>query len=192
MNTIITSREDILRASVALAKREGLPAVSIRGVAKECGISVGSVYNYFPAKTDLIAAAIERLWADVFHQGDGCAPPESFVDCVRWMDEGIRQGVKAIPSFFALHAVGFAASEKQEGRERMEQCFAHMKIGLANALKADLKVHRDVFQGALSEGAFVDFVFSNLLALLLRQEPDCKVLLAVVSRIVYGEGERGG
>ncbi|MCA5960114.1 TetR/AcrR family transcriptional regulator [Blautia sp. RD014234] len=26
--------------------------VSMRGIARECGIAVGSIYNYFPTKND--------------------------------------------------------------------------------------------------------------------------------------------
>ena len=57
MNKSVTSRGDILRESRLLVMREGLGAVSMRSVARACGIAVGSLYNYFPSKDALIDAA---------------------------------------------------------------------------------------------------------------------------------------
>ena len=42
MNTVITSKEAILAASRRLIQEEGWAAVSIRAVARACGISVGA------------------------------------------------------------------------------------------------------------------------------------------------------
>ena len=47
MNTVVTSREEILRASRELIRRNGWAAVNMRSVAAACGVSVGSIYNYF-------------------------------------------------------------------------------------------------------------------------------------------------
>ena len=45
MNTIVTSKEDILKNSRELIREKGWTAVSIRSVASACGVSVGSIYN---------------------------------------------------------------------------------------------------------------------------------------------------
>ena len=64
MNTVVTSREAILDVSRELVKRQGQEAVSIRTVAAACGVSVGSIYNYFESKADLVAATVESVWCD--------------------------------------------------------------------------------------------------------------------------------
>ena len=43
MNTIVTSKEEILKTSRELIQREGWSAVNIRSVAAACGVSVGSI-----------------------------------------------------------------------------------------------------------------------------------------------------
>jgi len=50
----------ILSAAEALAAESGLQAVQIVPVARRAGIAAGTVYRYFPAKTDLVAALIRR------------------------------------------------------------------------------------------------------------------------------------
>ena len=64
MNTIVTSREEILKASRALIQQNGWAAVNMRSVVAACGVSVGSVYNYFDSKTALVSAAVESVWND--------------------------------------------------------------------------------------------------------------------------------
>ena len=49
---------------------------------------------------------------------------------------------------------------------------------------ADPAVRADAFGPDLSEEAFLDFVLTALLALLVRQSPDCGALLAVIRRSV--------
>ena len=45
MNTIVTSKQEILKTSRELIQQQGWSAVSIRSVASACGGSVGSIYN---------------------------------------------------------------------------------------------------------------------------------------------------
>ena len=54
MNTVVTSKEDILKTSRELIQQRGWSAVNIRSVAIACGVSVGSIYNYFDSKAALI------------------------------------------------------------------------------------------------------------------------------------------
>ena len=58
MNTVVTSREDILQHSRQLIQRQGWGAVSIRTVAQACGVSVGSIYKYFCSNADLVGAVV--------------------------------------------------------------------------------------------------------------------------------------
>ncbi len=41
----------------------GYGSVTVRSVAAACGVGVGTVYNYFPAKDALIAAVLLEDWA---------------------------------------------------------------------------------------------------------------------------------
>jgi AcrR family transcriptional regulator len=61
----LAEREDaILDAARAAAAEGGMAAVQIVPVARRAGIAAGTVYRYFPAKTDLIAQFVASVSAD--------------------------------------------------------------------------------------------------------------------------------
>jgi AcrR family transcriptional regulator len=60
----LAARHDaIVAAARAIAAEQGLGAVQIVPVAARAGIAAGTVYRYFPAKTDLVQALIEAVSA---------------------------------------------------------------------------------------------------------------------------------
>src|SRR5215470_12556410 len=54
-------REAIVMAARALAAEGGMAAVQIAPVAARAGIAAGTVYRYFPSKTELVAAVIATV-----------------------------------------------------------------------------------------------------------------------------------
>jgi AcrR family transcriptional regulator len=74
-------RAEILKAAEAAAAEGGMGAAQIAPVAARAGIAAGTVYRYFPAKTDLVAALVadvsEREIAALRRAADGAPGPLS-------------------------------------------------------------------------------------------------------------------
>lgn len=85
MNTIVTSKQEILKTSRKLIQQQGWSAVSIRSVASACGVSVGSIYNYFDSKAELITATVESVWCEIFHRPEDDAVFQDVQTCITWM-----------------------------------------------------------------------------------------------------------
>lgn len=185
INTIVTSKEAIVAVCVDLAAQSGLQALNMRSVAEKCHVSVGSVYNYFPSKADLVAATVQSVWHSIFHMDSTCRPPASFCEYVEWIFRMVQAGAKAHPNFFTAHSMSFAGSDKGKGRQVMEDYFGHMKSGLLAALQNDPCVRSNAFDEQFTQAAFVDFVFSNLLSLLMRGSRSCDMLTEVITRTIY-------
>src|SRR6266478_5813290 len=67
----------ILAAATGLAAEGGMAAVQIAAVAGRAGTAAGTVYRYFPSKTDLVTALVEaRAVAEVaaLRRAAGVAP----------------------------------------------------------------------------------------------------------------------
>lgn len=58
--TAITSKDDLTDALMRVVVKHGLEAVSIRSVARETGVSIGTVQYHFATKDDLLLAAYQR------------------------------------------------------------------------------------------------------------------------------------
>ncbi len=59
------TRELIIGKAIELFSQKGYGASSIRELAKECGISLGLMYNYFPSKEALLDTIISESISDI-------------------------------------------------------------------------------------------------------------------------------
>ena len=144
VNTAVTSRQALLAASRAVARRQGLDGLSIRAVAAEAEVSVGSVYNYFSGKAELMAATVEEIWGQILSAPEA-EPPEDFVSCVHGLFHRIRTGAGEYPGFFRGHAAGFLPEGRAGGRKAMEETLGQLRRILLRALEADRAVSPAAF-----------------------------------------------
>ncbi|URW88616.1 TetR/AcrR family transcriptional regulator [[Ruminococcus] torques] len=108
--------------------KKGIAAVNMRTVASECGIALGSLYNYFSSKSELLSATIEAVWKDIFQMGKTLEKCENIVEYLNLLFEGVENSRSRYPKFFSMHALGFTAGERQEGKKAMEVYFLRLKI----------------------------------------------------------------
>lgn len=57
----VATRSDILDAAIRLFARQGTVSTPMTALAREVGLTTGALYWHFPAKEDLLLAAIEEL-----------------------------------------------------------------------------------------------------------------------------------
>jgi AcrR family transcriptional regulator len=185
MNTVVTSKEEILKASRELIRREGWSSINIRSVAAACGVSVGSIYNYFDSKAALIGAAVESVWCEIFHRPEDETVFQDTQACITWLYQRMEYGCKEYPGFFTLHSLSFMGEDKSDGKRRMQQTWQHILDGLCSVLQHDTKVRPDAFTQQFSAEKFADLLFSLMLSALLRQDYDPSAVLEIVRRTLY-------
>lgn len=185
MNTVVTSKEEILKASRELIRQQGWSAVSIRSVAAACGVSVGSIYNYFDSKSALVGAAVESVWCEIFHRPENAAVFQDTQACVTWMYERMAYGGQQYPGFFTLHSLGFLREERADGKRRMQQTWQHILGGLCAVLRQDAKVRADAFTPQFTVERFADVLFAQMVSALLRQDYDPTAVLELIRRTLY-------
>lgn len=59
-------KELILNKSKEILYNEGYSKLSMRHVAKECDIALGTIYNYYPTKKDLVMEMMIDYWKEYF------------------------------------------------------------------------------------------------------------------------------
>jgi AcrR family transcriptional regulator len=61
MRRLAARHDAIIAAAAALAGEGGINAVQIAPVSQRAGVATGTVYRYFPSKTELVAALVEAV-----------------------------------------------------------------------------------------------------------------------------------
>lgn len=185
MNPAVTSRETILRVSRELIRQRGGDAISIRSVAAACGVSVGSIYNYFDSKTALVSATVESIWNEMFHRPEDEAVSRDAQAYIVRMYEQMEAGCRQYPGFFARHSLGFLQEEKADGKRRMHEAWQRIWNGLCSVLKQDTRIRSDAFTETFTAERFSDVLFSLMLSALLRQDYNPAAVLEIVRRVLY-------
>ena len=143
-NKAVISKDLILEASYKLVLESGPANLSIRSVAKACGVSVGSIYNYYPTKAMLVADAVGMFWQtslskEMFVASSG----EDFVTfCERLMHD-LEHTIKAFRKSWLSELAALDSESRKEVRAWENAAFSHIKRGLAVAIKHDERINLD-------------------------------------------------
>ncbi len=80
------STEDVVQAAIAIADRDGLPAISMRSVAQAVGVSPMAIYTYVRSKSELLALMFDRVMGEGEELPAGLGWRESleFMAKARW------------------------------------------------------------------------------------------------------------
>jgi AcrR family transcriptional regulator len=157
----LAAREQaILAAALALAGEEGMHAVQIAAVARRANIAAGTVYRYFPAKTDLIgeliAAVSAREMAAMRAAADAAPGPLSaLAACIATFAARAVADRKLSWAVLAEPAEGEIDAMRLDFRQAIAAEFeARIRIARARQLlpEQDERVAAPAIVGALLEG----------------------------------------
>jgi AcrR family transcriptional regulator len=68
----------IVEAAARILERDGFEGFNTNAIAEKAGVSIGSLYQYFPSKNALLSALIERETAPLFKVGEDLAAIEDW------------------------------------------------------------------------------------------------------------------
>jgi AcrR family transcriptional regulator len=157
----LAARHDaILGAAAALATEAGINAVQIAPVAERSGIAAGTVYRYFPSKTELIAALVaaasEREIGAMRRAADAAPGPLSALAAA--LTTFAAQALRSRKLAFALIAEPVDADTEKARQPYREALAGEIGRRLATAMSGgyvpdqDIKVAAPALVGALAEG----------------------------------------
>ena len=144
--------EALVAATARILVREGFDKASTNRIAAVAGVSVGSLYQYFPSKEALVAAVIERHQQEIMRLVRG--------ELTQAANQPIEQGVRTLVTMAVkahridpkLHRV-LAEQIPRVGRLEKVETFNQENYAL---FKAYLESHREEIRAAdLGLAAFV-------------------------------------
>ena len=156
--SVITS-EEILEQAYQLACEQGLRSLSIRSIAAACDVSVGTVYNSYASKTELIwqRAFAETMKTLAAHDGN------DFIAFCEALSQSLKSALKEFRKEFLSDLSALSESDRLSTQKREQQSFIHARAGIKQALLSDPKVKQDQLTGALAPDALVALVWETLI-----------------------------
>jgi AcrR family transcriptional regulator len=159
----LAARHDaILQAARALASEGGIAAVQVAPVAERAGIAAGTVYRYFPSKTELVAdvvAAAAQSEIDAMSKAADAAPGPLSALAAAITIFGVRS--------LADRRLAFALIAEPLGREADEPRVRYRKA-LAGVFEARIRAaiaagHLPAQDAAASAAALVGALIEGLI-----------------------------
>lgn len=173
-------------AAYSIACEKGLAGVNVRAVARACDVAVGTVYNWYPTKSDLISDVIARFWREALAD---CMPQAAegrdFIDFCRELHLRVARAFSRFREGWLTEASSMAARDLSAARQREQACFAHIRRGLEIALQGDAKLDRSKLEGELAPEAVCLLIWDCILASLRRNDDSCRTLFALLRKTLY-------
>jgi AcrR family transcriptional regulator len=144
--------ESILQAATRVLSKESLEGFNTNRVAEVAGISVGSLYQYFPNKAALVAALLAREHASL------CADIEACIAACRGkpLEFAVRSLAKIAIDHQHGDAIFASALDHEERRLPVQQALAPFQQRMIAALHGLMKDHQASFPASLPAEAALD------------------------------------
>jgi AcrR family transcriptional regulator len=135
-------KEEILSTTRRMVIENGYSKVSIRDIAKECGIATGTFYNYFRSKQEILSALLAGDWDRMQRYitsltTDGSLPP------IRQL-EGIFHSLKnMMRAVHQLWALGFPDDFMSESMNKRALIKRQLRADIAKTIARIIHSHVD-------------------------------------------------
>ncbi|MFD0898314.1 TetR/AcrR family transcriptional regulator [Loigolactobacillus binensis] len=121
MDNLTEKQQNILKAALSLFAEQGFDATSSSQIAKRAGVAVGSVYQHFHNKRELLMAVLTPLTKSVFSQA-----ADQFIDKTLDKDyNSLEQFIRALVADRML----FISNNREEFKIMLGQLLSDNQLG---------------------------------------------------------------
>jgi len=174
-------RRTLLSCASRIECAEGVNAINIRRLAAEANIAVGTVYNYFESKQEVLLALTEAYWENALEEMRASVTAARFCEQIAQIIMFLRGKMNECAEILMKSLHDDAAT----GRIRMAAMQRVLRLALVGRLNRDTAVRADIWSETFTREAFADFVLSNLVLLMQQKDADAVVFLEIIERILY-------
>lgn len=186
------SKKAIVDAAYRRACEHGIGSLGVREVARDCGVAVGTIYNYFPSKADLATEVVMRFWMSVAFGGD----PDEGASCFSYREgenlvEFCSRTMETLAAALAEYRADWLRElssldtrTRQRGRAAERACFEHILRGFEYAIENDPDVNPDALARIGARPA-AQLIWAAMHDALRRGESSCPALLELLKLALY-------
>lgn len=186
------SRETILSVAYDRAQRDGISSLGIRTIANECGVAIGTIYNYFPDKASLVTEVVTRFWRAAIEEAGVLSSAEessdgadkSLLAYCRRLAEGLSESLGHFQASWLREISTLDARSLERTRAAEEECFKGICAGIAEHVKSDAAITRAARE-RLDEDSLADFIWKAMFGSIKEGDPSCATLFGLMEMALY-------
>lgn len=184
-NYNINHKEVILSKAKEIVMSEGIVKINIRTVAKNSGIAIGTVYNYFPSKGELLVAVIEDFWEGAFKDIDWRGLKDNnFYDNLEKVYSVLRDYLHGFKENWLEQLALLKTKEKLIGRQKEDEYFQKMYRKIILLIDMDNSFQSYSWSETISKENMAEFIFENMVIMLKKEKEDMKFFIEVLKLIM--------
>ena len=172
-------KERIIAAAYSIGTKQGLAAISARGVARNANVSVGYLYKLFPSKSDIMVAAAERYFEHtLFQEICHINVEESYVEYCKRLWDCASAAVAVFRRDWLRDWKDLPKADLLAAQIRMDTMLEHAKAYIDwKTLPAEIDI-----------ASITTFTVRSMLDSLREKNADCTVLFTLLERGLYDTG----
>ncbi|CCQ95145.1 putative transcription regulator [[Clostridium] ultunense Esp] len=177
-------KEIILAEAKEIAINEGISKINIRTVAKNSGIAIGTIYNYFHSKGDLLIAVIEDFWKGAFKE----------IGLTSFSNGDFYQNLEIIYNILYIYISKLKESwleqlsllkskEKLLGKQKEKEYLEKIHHIILRLMDMDNNLKAYPWCHIITKEKMTEFIFDNMLIMLKKGEEDIGFFIEILKRI---------
>ncbi len=156
-------KELILNKAKEVMHSEGYSSVSIRRIAKDCNISIGTIYNYFPSKKELIVEMMANFWNECFYDIDIIVKSSNnFYSKLRVIFSNLNRFLQKFKEVWLKTNIYSTPEYIRSGVQRQNVLMGH----LINTIEDLLKTNVELKTESLDYNVIANFIIMNFITII--------------------------
>lgn len=195
------TREMILDAAYRRAQVSGVASLGIRTLASDCGVAVGTIYNYFPDKASLVTEVVGRFWGMALSravaeaEAAGCpvaakegvpalCEPGYLLVYVRSLARGLAASLADYRAGWLREVSSLDARTRTRSHEAEAALFGEIIEGIERAIELDAGITAEA-RVRLNAPGLARFIWRAIFASIKEGDARCAELLGLLELGLY-------
>ncbi|WP_066506908.1 TetR/AcrR family transcriptional regulator [Abyssisolibacter fermentans] len=186
MSRIIENpRELILSEAKKILYNEAYSSISIRRIAKECNIAVGTIYNYFPTKKELIIEMMTDFWEEYFYNIESIiSSEEDFYAKLKKIFDKLSEFIKRFRKVWLSNGIHSSPDYIESGLEKQDIYINKLITIIEELLKKEVNFHRDKSVKKLDIHKLASFIVMNFISMMQMAYVDYKFFENLLKELI--------
>lgn len=184
------TRDQILDVAYARAQRDGMASLGIRTVANECGVAVGTIYNYFPDKASLVTEVVGRFWRAALEParelsiGGAAEGPGCLIVYCRSLATSLCDSLSSFRSGWLREISTLDTRTRVRSHEAESTMLRVIRDGIVSMIQRDPGITAEA-RARFDADDLGAFIWRSLFDSIKAGDPSCSTLISLLELALY-------